>query len=38
MTPQMDTSEQQELKNVVQGTIHLPGGAGYDERGRSGTE
>ena len=30
MTRQLDTSEQQELKNVVQGTIHLPGGAGYD--------
>lgn len=30
MTPQMETSEQKELTNVVQGTIHLPGGDGYD--------
>jgi FAD/FMN-containing dehydrogenase len=31
MTPQMDTSEQKELRSVVRGTIHLPGGDGYDE-------
>jgi FAD/FMN-containing dehydrogenase len=31
MTPQMDTSERNELRSVVQGTIHLPGGDGYDE-------
>ncbi len=31
MTPQMDTSEQNELKNMIQGTIHLPGGDGYHE-------
>lgn len=31
MTPQMDTTERNELKSVVRGTIHLPGGDGYDE-------
>jgi hypothetical protein len=30
MTPQMDTSELNELKNVVQGRIYLPGEDGYD--------
>jgi FAD/FMN-containing dehydrogenase len=30
MTPQMDASERNELKNMIRGTIHLPGGDGYD--------
>jgi FAD/FMN-containing dehydrogenase len=30
MTPQMDTSDRNELKNMVRGTIHLPGEDGYD--------
>jgi FAD/FMN-containing dehydrogenase len=31
MTPQIDTSDLQELKSFVQGTVHLPGGDGYEE-------
>ncbi|NYF49913.1 FAD-binding oxidoreductase [Tunturiibacter gelidoferens] len=31
MTPQIDTSDPQELKSLVRGTVHLPGGDGYDE-------
>lgn len=31
MTPQIDTSDRNALKSSVRGTIHLPGGDGYDE-------
>ena len=31
MTPQMNTIERKELRSSVRGTIHLPGGEGYDE-------
>jgi hypothetical protein len=31
MTPHIDTSDRNELKSLVRGTIHLPGGDGYDE-------
>ncbi len=31
MTPQIDTSDRNALKSLVRGTIHLPGGDGYDE-------
>ena len=31
MMPQIDTSDRNELKSLVRGTIHLPGGDGYDE-------
>jgi FAD/FMN-containing dehydrogenase len=31
MTPQIDTSDRNALKNMVRGTTHLPGGDGYDQ-------
>jgi FAD/FMN-containing dehydrogenase len=31
MTPQIDTSDRNELRSLVRGTIHLPDGEGYDE-------
>ena len=31
MTPQIDTSDRNALKSLVRGTIHLPGGDGYDQ-------
>lgn len=31
MTSQIDTSDRNELRSLVRGTIHLPGGDGYDE-------
>ena len=31
MTPHIDTSDRNELKSLVRGTIHLPGGDGYDQ-------
>jgi len=31
MTPQIETSDRNALKSLVRGTIHLPGGDGYDE-------
>lgn len=31
MTPQIDASDRDALKSLVRGTIHLPGGDGYDQ-------